>query len=197
MSALKVLFIGGSGIISSACSRLAVERGIDLYVLNRGRRTRAAAAGRGATCCAATSGDPASVADALGDRDVRRRRRLGRLHARSTSGPTSTCSAGGPASTSSSAPPRPTRPRRRGCRSPSRPRCATRSGSTRATRSPARTCWSRAYREEGFPVDDRAARRTPTTRRSVPLRRRLDRASTGCARASRSSSTATAPRCGR
>jgi len=37
MDALRVLFIGGSGIISSACARLAVERGIDLYVLNRGR----------------------------------------------------------------------------------------------------------------------------------------------------------------
>jgi nucleoside-diphosphate-sugar epimerase len=36
---LKVLFIGGSGIISSACSRLAVERGIDLFVLNRGTST--------------------------------------------------------------------------------------------------------------------------------------------------------------
>jgi nucleoside-diphosphate-sugar epimerase len=36
VSALRVLFIGGSGIISSACSRLAVERGLDLYVLNRG-----------------------------------------------------------------------------------------------------------------------------------------------------------------
>ncbi len=34
---MKVLFIGGSGIISSACSELAVERGIDLYLLNRGR----------------------------------------------------------------------------------------------------------------------------------------------------------------
>jgi nucleoside-diphosphate-sugar epimerase len=30
------LFIGGSGIISSACCRLAVQRGLDLYVLNRG-----------------------------------------------------------------------------------------------------------------------------------------------------------------
>jgi nucleoside-diphosphate-sugar epimerase len=39
MDALRVLFIGGSGIISSACSSLAVERGIDLYVLNRGRNT--------------------------------------------------------------------------------------------------------------------------------------------------------------
>jgi nucleoside-diphosphate-sugar epimerase len=36
---MKVLFIGGSGIISSACSALAVERGIDLYLLNRGRTT--------------------------------------------------------------------------------------------------------------------------------------------------------------
>ncbi len=34
---MKVLFIGGSGIISSACSVLAVEQGIDLYLLNRGR----------------------------------------------------------------------------------------------------------------------------------------------------------------
>jgi len=33
---MKVLFIGGTGIISSACSRLAVERGIDLYLLTRG-----------------------------------------------------------------------------------------------------------------------------------------------------------------
>ena len=37
MAKLKVLFIGGSGIISSACSRVAVEAGIELFVLNRGR----------------------------------------------------------------------------------------------------------------------------------------------------------------
>jgi nucleoside-diphosphate-sugar epimerase len=37
MSALRVLFIGGSGVISSACCKLAVQRGIDLSVLNRGR----------------------------------------------------------------------------------------------------------------------------------------------------------------
>ncbi|HWS57543.1 MAG TPA: NAD-dependent epimerase/dehydratase family protein, partial [Actinotalea sp.] len=36
MGAPKVLFIGGSGVISSASSRLAIERGLDLYVLNRG-----------------------------------------------------------------------------------------------------------------------------------------------------------------
>ncbi len=36
----KVLFIGGTGIISSACSRLAVERGVELYHLNRGKTSR-------------------------------------------------------------------------------------------------------------------------------------------------------------
>ena len=34
---MKVLFIGGTGIISSACSKLAIEKGIDLYHLNRGQ----------------------------------------------------------------------------------------------------------------------------------------------------------------
>ena len=34
---MKVLFIGGTGLISSACSQLAVEQGIDLYLLNRGQ----------------------------------------------------------------------------------------------------------------------------------------------------------------
>jgi nucleoside-diphosphate-sugar epimerase len=37
---MEVLFIGGTGIISSACSRLAVERGIELYLLNRGLTRR-------------------------------------------------------------------------------------------------------------------------------------------------------------
>jgi nucleoside-diphosphate-sugar epimerase len=34
---MKVLFVGGTGIISSACSQLAVERGLELYLLNRGQ----------------------------------------------------------------------------------------------------------------------------------------------------------------
>jgi nucleoside-diphosphate-sugar epimerase len=37
---MKVLFIGGTGIISSAVSRLAVERGIELYHFNRGKSHR-------------------------------------------------------------------------------------------------------------------------------------------------------------
>ncbi|MFC0680262.1 SDR family oxidoreductase [Lysobacter korlensis] len=39
MTALRVLFIGGNGIISSACSALAVQRGIELTLLNRGEST--------------------------------------------------------------------------------------------------------------------------------------------------------------
>jgi nucleoside-diphosphate-sugar epimerase len=39
---MKVLFIGGTGVISSACAQLAVARGIDLAILNRGRRPLAA-----------------------------------------------------------------------------------------------------------------------------------------------------------
>jgi nucleoside-diphosphate-sugar epimerase len=33
---MKVLFIGGTGLISSACSELAIMRGMELYILNRG-----------------------------------------------------------------------------------------------------------------------------------------------------------------
>ena len=35
---MKVLFIGGTGLISSACTQLAVERGVELFLLNRGSR---------------------------------------------------------------------------------------------------------------------------------------------------------------
>src|SRR5260370_19404546 len=35
---MKVLFIGGTGIISAAVSRQAIAKGVDLYLLNRGLR---------------------------------------------------------------------------------------------------------------------------------------------------------------
>ena len=35
---MKVLFIGGTGNISASCVRLAVRKGIEVYVLNRGNR---------------------------------------------------------------------------------------------------------------------------------------------------------------
>lgn len=42
---MKVLFIGGTGVISSACSELALARGIELYLLNRGESHRPVPAG--------------------------------------------------------------------------------------------------------------------------------------------------------
>lgn len=61
---MKVLFIGGTGIISSACSQLAVERGFELYLLNRGRTTRPVP--EGARVLQGDIRDPASVEAALG-----------------------------------------------------------------------------------------------------------------------------------
>ncbi len=37
---MKILFIGGTGLISSACSDLALERGHELYILNRSLSSR-------------------------------------------------------------------------------------------------------------------------------------------------------------
>ncbi len=37
---MKVLFVGGTGIISSACSELCVQKGFDLCLLNRGESLR-------------------------------------------------------------------------------------------------------------------------------------------------------------
>jgi nucleoside-diphosphate-sugar epimerase len=42
---MKVLFIGGTGIISTAVSHLAIERGFELSVLNRGKRNDVLPAG--------------------------------------------------------------------------------------------------------------------------------------------------------
>ncbi len=39
MASLRVLFVGGTGVISSACVRAAVARGYDVTVLNRGTTT--------------------------------------------------------------------------------------------------------------------------------------------------------------
>jgi nucleoside-diphosphate-sugar epimerase len=65
---MRVLFIGGSGVISSACSALAVQRGIDLTVLNRGTSTSRPLPAE-ATVLRADIRDPAAVAAALGGRE--------------------------------------------------------------------------------------------------------------------------------
>lgn len=61
---MRVLFIGGTGIISSACSPLALERGIDLYLLNRGQSVRPTP--EGAKILQADIRDSGSVRTALG-----------------------------------------------------------------------------------------------------------------------------------
>ena len=67
MSALKVLFVGGTGIISSAVTRLAVERGLDLHLLSRGTSTRPVP--DGATHLSGDIRDPDSIRTALGGRE--------------------------------------------------------------------------------------------------------------------------------
>lgn len=62
---MKVLFIGGTGIISSACAQLAVAQGIELYLLNRGQSARTPPAA--ATLLHADIRDEAATARALGD----------------------------------------------------------------------------------------------------------------------------------
>jgi nucleoside-diphosphate-sugar epimerase len=65
---MKVLFVGGTGIISSACSELALRQGgIDLYLLNRGKSTRPTPPG--AKVLLGDIRDPGSVRQALGSLD--------------------------------------------------------------------------------------------------------------------------------
>jgi nucleoside-diphosphate-sugar epimerase len=63
---MRVLFIGGTGIISSACTQLALESGIELTLLNRGRSERPVPPG--AEVVNADIRDPGSVQAALGSR---------------------------------------------------------------------------------------------------------------------------------
>jgi nucleoside-diphosphate-sugar epimerase len=62
---VKVLFIGGTGIISSACVELALKRGIELYLLTRGQSFRPVPAK--AKVLRGDIRQPASVAAALGN----------------------------------------------------------------------------------------------------------------------------------
>ena len=64
MSEFKVLFIGGSGVISSACAREAVSQGIELYVLNRGQNTTRPVPD-GVRELRADARNPAAVRDAI------------------------------------------------------------------------------------------------------------------------------------
>jgi len=58
---MKILFIGGTGIISTACAELAVARGFELTVLNRGQREALS----GTRQLVADINDPVAAAAAL------------------------------------------------------------------------------------------------------------------------------------
>jgi len=62
---MRVLFIGGTGIISTASTRLAAERGIDITLLNRGQH--AAELPAGVRTVTADIDDPVAAARALGN----------------------------------------------------------------------------------------------------------------------------------
>jgi nucleoside-diphosphate-sugar epimerase len=62
---MNILFIGGTGLISTACTRLALERGLEVTLLNRGSHPDLPA---GATCLTADRRDQEATARALAGR---------------------------------------------------------------------------------------------------------------------------------
>ena len=75
---MKLLFLGGTGIISTACTELATRSGFDLFLLNRG--TRPAALPANVKVLTADIHDPAQTAAALRPY-FRRSRAIHRLQA--------------------------------------------------------------------------------------------------------------------
>ena len=64
---MKALFIGGTGLISSACSEQAVERGIELVILNRGRLSKHPVPQGARLLVADVHGDPVALTSLLQD----------------------------------------------------------------------------------------------------------------------------------
>jgi nucleoside-diphosphate-sugar epimerase len=62
---MKALFIGGTGLISSACSELAVRRGLELYILNRSQSKKYPVPEGAHLLSGDVHGDPASLARLL------------------------------------------------------------------------------------------------------------------------------------
>ncbi len=64
---MKVLFIGGTGTISSACTDLAVKKGIDLYLLNRGESNIHGTIPDGVKIILGDIRKPETITDAIGN----------------------------------------------------------------------------------------------------------------------------------
>jgi nucleoside-diphosphate-sugar epimerase len=68
MTERSVLFLGGTGIISSACTQRAIELGMEVFLLNRGRSTSRPAPD-GCRILVGDLSDVGSVREAVGDRE--------------------------------------------------------------------------------------------------------------------------------
>ena len=75
-----MLFIGGTGVISSACTERAIALGMEVFLLNRGESTTRPVPAEAQVLVGDLS-DADSVRAAVGRSGVRRRRRLPGLHA--------------------------------------------------------------------------------------------------------------------
>jgi nucleoside-diphosphate-sugar epimerase len=64
---MRVLFIGGTGLISSACSELAIKRGMDLTILTRAQSTKYAVPSGAQPLVADIHGDMRQLASVLSD----------------------------------------------------------------------------------------------------------------------------------
>ncbi len=64
---MKLLFIGGTGLISSACSELAVARGHELYILNRAVSAKYDVPSGATLWTGDIHGDPAGIAGLIKD----------------------------------------------------------------------------------------------------------------------------------
>ena len=188
---MKVLFIGGTGIISSACASLAVTKGIDLTLLNRGKSVRPAL--EGTRWLQADIHDLESTRSALAGQhfDVVVD---GSLSSQRKCNGISTSSKEKPGNTFSSARPRLTRPQRRTYRSVNPPPLKTMSGNTRAIKSPVKSSWS------GIPREQVSIYHRPAFTYLRPVLRPFQggtRSLTGCCGANRFLFMVTAPRSGR
>ncbi|MCX6064509.1 MAG: SDR family oxidoreductase [Chloroflexi bacterium] len=62
---MKVLFIGGTGVISNGCSDLAIKRGMDLTILNRSASKKHSIPAGASLLIGDVHGDPARLAELL------------------------------------------------------------------------------------------------------------------------------------
>jgi len=146
---MDVLFIGGTGVISTACSTLAVERGIQLTLLNRGNRCGRLRLKPACSRGIFTTRRRLTVFSGTG---ILTRWWIGSLTRLKTCNAISGCSAAERLSMCSSVQPPPTRHPQPTCRFVNQRHWRTAFGNTRATRSLAKNFFSTNTGARNFPL---------------------------------------------